>query len=107
MIGNAAQTLHPVAGQGYNLGLRDAVTLARVIRTCMPSAVGGLVMLRQYADLRRQDSGATIGFTDGLISLFAVDKPRLRWLTPPGFWAIDAIKPLRRAFAERMVFGNG
>lgn len=106
VVGNAAQTLHPVAGQGFNLGLRDAMTLARVIRAGGHAALGELASLQRYADLRRQDSLTTIGFTDGLIRLFGHDLPPLRAARALGFVAMDNIKPLRRGFAARMVFGN-
>ena len=72
LIGNAAQTLHPVAGQGFNLGLRDAWELAGEIIT-MPSDVGSPMMLKKYRDKRQIDSGAGRVFTDSLVRLFSND----------------------------------
>ncbi|MBV1775007.1 FAD-dependent monooxygenase [Burkholderiaceae bacterium DAT-1] len=106
VVGNASQTLHPVAGQGLNLGLRDAQTLARVIRTTRPDQLGQSAMLAEYARLRKRDSMMTIGFTDNLIRLFGLDSAPLRHARALGFVALDNVKPLRRAFAGRMVFGS-
>ena len=106
VVGNAAQTLHPVAGQGFNLGLRDAMALSRVILATPRSQLGDAGMLTRYAELRKVDSLATVGFTDGLIRLFGVDATPVRKLRSAGFLALDNIKPMRRGFAERMVFGN-
>jgi 2-octaprenyl-6-methoxyphenol hydroxylase len=106
VVGNAAQTLHPVAGQGFNLGLRDALALARLIRATPPAQLGETAMLARYASLRRRDSLATVGFTDGLIRLFGLDLPSLRRARSIGMLALDNFKPMRRGFAQRMVFGT-
>ncbi|PHV12211.1 FAD-dependent monooxygenase [Chitinimonas sp. BJB300] len=106
VVGNAAQTLHPVAGQGFNLGLRDALTLARVIHSVPTAQLGQATMLARYADLRKVDSLTTIGVTDGLIRLFGNGAPLLRHFRAAGFLAMDNFKPLRRGFAQRMVFGS-
>ncbi|MGQ5524979.1 FAD-dependent monooxygenase [Chitinimonas sp. PSY-7] len=106
VVGNAAQTLHPVAGQGFNLGLRDAMTLARVINSMPAAQLGRATMLARYADLRKTDSLTTVGVTDGLIRLFGNQAPLLRQIRTVGFLAMDNLKPLRRGFAQRMVFGS-
>ncbi|WP_269533548.1 FAD-dependent monooxygenase [Chitinimonas sp. BJYL2] len=106
VVGNAAQTLHPVAGQGFNLGLRDARALAGVISATPPNALGDDAMLSRYASLRQRDSWATVGFTDSLIRLFELDLKPLRRLKLAGFLALDNLPPLRREFAARMVFGT-
>jgi 2-octaprenyl-6-methoxyphenol hydroxylase len=93
VVGNAAQTLHPVAGQGLNLGLRDALTLARVLRGTDPAVWGHAGTLARYAALRGRDSATTIGVTDGLIRA-------------AGLALLDTLPALRRAFTERMVFGS-
>ncbi len=64
LVGNAAQTLHPVAGQGLNLGLRDACELADAIAGARPGELGDQAFLRRYAARRRLDRGASIRFTD-------------------------------------------
>ncbi|WP_374354952.1 FAD-dependent monooxygenase [Chitinimonas sp.] len=106
VVGNAAQTLHPVAGQGFNLGLRDALALARLIKATPTADLGGPAMLARYASLRRRDSLATVGFTDGLIRLFGLNLPPLKRARSYGMLALDSLKPLRRGFARRMVFGT-
>lgn len=106
VVGNAAQTLHPVAGQGFNLGLRDALALARLIEATPAERLGEPAMLARYASLRRRDSLTTVGVTDGLIRLFGLDLPEIRRARGYGMLALDNIKPLRRGFAQRMVFGT-
>ena len=106
VVGNAAQTLHPVAGQGFNLGLRDAEALARMIRAVPPGEIGSSAMLERYEASRRRDSVTTIGFTDGLIRLFNCRAAPIRHARGAGLVAIGQIDPLRRGFAQRMVFGT-
>ena len=74
LIGNAAQTLHPVAGQGFNLGVRDAFVLAQAIIEGGRDALGDRAMVAGYASRRRVDRYAGIAFTHGLTQLFAPDK---------------------------------
>ncbi len=73
LIGNAAQTLHPVAGQGFNLGVRDAWVLAQTIVEHGRDALGGRAMLADFAARRRTDRAAGIAFTHGLTNVFAPD----------------------------------
>ncbi|WP_174847792.1 2-octaprenyl-6-methoxyphenyl hydroxylase [Yersinia artesiana] len=70
LVGNAAQTLHPIAGQGFNLGLRDVMSLAETIARA-GNDPGDYKVLSQYQQRREPDQQATIGITDGLIRLFA------------------------------------
>lgn len=105
VVGNAAQTLHPVAGQGFNLGLRDALALARVLRDTPPEAVGRPAMLQRYRQQRHTDSHFTRCTTDGLISLFAHRDPLVHAGRAAGLALLDTLRPLRQGFAERMVFG--
>ncbi|MEY2341386.1 FAD-dependent monooxygenase [Acidithiobacillus sp. IBUN Pt1247-S3] len=78
-LGNAAQTLHPLAGQGYNLGLRDVVTLAALAREAAEHSTdpGNPALLQDFQRIRRQDRLETIAFTEGLNRLFAL--PPLPW----------------------------
>ena len=69
-IGNAAQTLHPVAGQGFNLGLRDAWELAQILNGIAPQALTNNETVRAYRARRRVDRGAMISATHGLVQLF-------------------------------------
>ena len=70
LVGNAAQTLHPIAGQGFNLGLRDVMSLAETIAQAGGDP-GDYAVLSQYQLRRQGDQQVTIGVTDGLIRLFA------------------------------------
>jgi 2-octaprenyl-6-methoxyphenol hydroxylase len=104
-IGNAAQTLHPVAGQGFNVGLRDAYELSRVIVATPRDALGERDMLDRYVSRRRSDRSAGIAFTHGLVTLFGADHPLLRWPRGLGLALLDALPPAKRAFTRTMLFG--
>lgn len=70
-IGNAAHSLHPVAGQGFNLGLRDLFVLAKVVAESDPAKIGCFSMLRQYWQYRQKDHHRTILMTDSLVRIFS------------------------------------
>jgi 2-octaprenyl-6-methoxyphenol hydroxylase len=99
-IGNAAQTLHPVAGQGLNLGLRDATVLARLLAQGATPA-----MLSQFTTLRAQDRGATVRLTDTMARIFANDSPA-QALLGLSLAAIDMVAPARGVLAELMMYGR-
>jgi 2-octaprenyl-6-methoxyphenol hydroxylase len=105
VIGNAAQTLHPVAGQGLNLGLRDAWELAALVRDCDPADIGGPALLRAYAARRRLDRRGGIFFTDSLVRLFSNDLAVLRVARGLGLAALGAFPPARDFVVRRMIFG--
>ena len=98
-IGNAAQTLHPVAGQGLNLGLRDAWDLAQFLREA--SDPGSVEVLTRYAASRRLDAFATIRMTDGL----AGTGPLAGAARSLAIFALDVLPGPRRFFARRMIYG--
>ena len=102
-LGNAAQTLHPVAGQGFNLALRDIWELARLAGT--GADPGDAAMLAAYARGRQADRRGAIGFTDLLIDAFASDFGPLRHARGAGLLALDLLPPLRNFVARRMMFG--
>ncbi|MEO6227510.1 MAG: 2-octaprenyl-6-methoxyphenyl hydroxylase [Thermomonas sp.] len=83
LVGNAAQSLHPVGAQGFNLGLRDALTLAECI-AAHPGDSGADAVLTQHAERRKQDRERTLAFSDGLARLTASDVPLLRTLRSAG-----------------------
>ena len=105
LIGNAAQTLHPVAGQGMNLGLRDAVELAELIDGTPRLELGGDEFLKRYSARRRLDRGAGIRFTDALVRLFSNSNPALGLVRGAGLAALDLLPPARRFLANRMIYG--
>jgi 2-octaprenyl-6-methoxyphenol hydroxylase len=102
-IGNAAQTLHPVAGQGLNLGLRDAWDLSRALAGATDP--GDPATLARFAAQRRLDASATIRVTDFLASGFAGANPLLRAARGVALTALDIFPAPRRFFARRMIFG--
>jgi len=103
-IGNAAQTLHPVSGQGFNLGLRDAFVLSEAIWRGGPDA-GATVNLAAYARRRQLDRQGGAAFTDGIVRLFSNDWPPLRLARGLGLLALDVLPPLRHFVARRMIWG--
>jgi 2-octaprenyl-6-methoxyphenol hydroxylase len=105
MVGNAAQALHPIAGQGLNLGLRDAATLAGILLGTRAESVGSPAMLDAYRDARRRDAARGIAFTDLLVSLFADTRRLATWGRGLGLAALDLFPPARRLLAERMIHG--
>lgn len=102
-IGNAAQTLHPVAGQGLNLGLRDAVVLA----AALTRNASGPAALEQFASQRRRDRNATIKLTDLMARVFssAPDGAPSQALLGCSLGLIDVVAPAKRALAQQMMFG--
>jgi 2-octaprenyl-6-methoxyphenol hydroxylase len=104
-IGNAAQTLHPVAGQGFNIGLRDAWELASLCGDTPPEALGSAAMLAAYARGRRLDVLGGVGFTDFLVRVFSNDIAPLRHARGLGLLAMEAFPPLKTFVARRMIFG--
>jgi 2-octaprenyl-6-methoxyphenol hydroxylase len=105
LLGNAAQTLHPVAGQGFNLGLRDAWTLAQAAARA-PDALGEAAFISDYLGSRRADRGATIMLTDALVRLFSNRSQLLSTLRAGGLVALDSTAMLKRAFMDHMMFGS-
>lgn len=96
-VGNAAQSLHPVAAQGFNLGLRDAATLAEMLAQADAEGIeaGDDDLLRSYCTRREQDRRAVARFTDGVVQVFSNRVPGLRGLRHLGLLAIDLAPPLR------------
>ena len=108
LIGNAAQTLHPVAGQGFNMGLRDAWELAQEILRSTPEAIGTQAMLANYTQSRMLDRNAGIRFTDGLVRLFSNDLPLVSAARAASLSLLDCLPGVKKFVAKRMMFGvNG
>ncbi|PLX76544.1 MAG: 2-octaprenyl-6-methoxyphenyl hydroxylase [Azoarcus sp.] len=103
-LGNAAQTMHPVAGQGFNLALRDVRAFADLLieRGDDP---GNTALLGEYGSTRGLDRLGTIRFTDSLVRLFSNDIAPLRHARGAGLFALDLCPPLRHFVAKRMMFG--
>jgi len=109
LIGNAAHTLHPIAGQGFNLGLRDVATLAQIITDTSQQNqdIGALNILEQYAHWRTRDHRQVIGFTNTLVSTFSNHFPPLALARNLGLIATDIIPPLKHALSKHSMGLSG
>ncbi|MFO1165515.1 MAG: FAD-dependent monooxygenase, partial [Paracoccus sp. (in: a-proteobacteria)] len=103
LIGDAAHGVHPIAGQGLNLGLRDVAALAEVLVTAHRRGedIGTLSVLSRYQDWRRPDATALALGMDGVNALFSNGNPMLRAARELGMGLVDAVPPLRRRFMRQ------
>lgn len=106
VIGNSAQTMHPVAGQGFNVGLRDATSLAGVLSATVVQDWGGKQMLDDYASTRVRDTKGGLLFTDFLVNLFSNDLIGLSSLRGFGLGLLDALPPAKRFLVSKMSYGK-
>ncbi|MBI3778963.1 MAG: 2-octaprenyl-6-methoxyphenyl hydroxylase [Gammaproteobacteria bacterium] len=102
LIGNAAHTVHPVAGQGFNLGLRDVAAMADILADAQRAGndIGDLAVLRRYADWRRRDNQVISLFTNGLIRIFSNNIFPLTLLRNAGLLAVDLMPGVKRGFVR-------
>lgn len=105
VIGNAAQTMHPVAGQGFNVGLRDAESLAQCISSTT-ATLGGAQMLAAYQASRKSDTKGGLLFTDFLVNIFSNDIVGVSGLRSAGLGLFDVIKPIKQHLVSKMSFGK-
>lgn len=103
VIGNAAHSLHPVAGQGFNLALRDAAALTQILARALKqgNSVGDTAMLQQYARERQADQAQTIAASDGLPALFMHSDPVLSLGRDLALAGMDLLPALRREFVQQ------
>lgn len=106
VIGNAAQTMHPVAGQGFNVGLRDAESLAQHIALIAVESLGSIDMLEAYRASRQSDTKNGLLFTDFLVSIFTNDIVGVNGLRSVGLGLFDVIKPIKKHLVSKMSFGK-
>ena len=104
-VGNSAQTLHPVSGQGFNLGLRDAWELADCLLDPMQRDVDLAQRLPAYTQRRKLDRQGSAFFTDQVVKAFSNDMPALRVARGLGLLALDLFPPARHFVAKRMIWG--
>lgn len=107
LLGNAAQTLHPIAGQGFNLGLRDVWDLAEVIRSRNTEEIGSQSMTTRYRRQRRVDRAGGIALTDALARVFSTDFAPLGFGRGVGLALLDMLPPVKRGLMRHMIFGVG
>ena len=102
LLGDAAHAVHPLAGQGLNLGLADVQSLAEVLAAREPwRALGDEKLLRRHARARWLPTRAMGGLTDALLHLFAHEAPLARTLRNQGLSGLDKLSPLKRLLTDR------
>lgn len=106
LVGNAAHGLHPVAAQGFNLGLRDVAALSDCIADAQelaPDALdpGASAVLERYSTWRRDDQRKLVRLTDGLVKLFGSERTPLRLLRDIGMLGFDLVPGMRTEFARQ------
>lgn len=106
LLGNAAHSMHPVAGQGFNLSVRDMAALTELLSKAHNDGVapGDLAVLQRYAKLRKDDQGRTVALSDKLPKLFGMDEKLAMAARNVGLVTLDLLPPLRQGFAR---FGAG
>ncbi|HEY4968503.1 MAG TPA: 2-octaprenyl-6-methoxyphenyl hydroxylase [Steroidobacteraceae bacterium] len=110
IIGNAAQSLHPVAGMGFNLGLRDVASLAELLAEHRGEPrfdAGAASLLAEYDAWRAADRAGVLAFTDGLVRLFANPSSVVRRLRNIGLLAFDLLPPAKAALSRLSAGGGG
>ncbi|MEO8812828.1 MAG: FAD-dependent monooxygenase, partial [Caulobacteraceae bacterium] len=109
LVGDAAHAIHPIAGQGLNMGLKDAAALAQVLTEAMRLGedIGAEAVLARYARWRSVDNIGVAAATDLFNRLFSNDNPVLRAARGMGMAAVDKIGPARRFFMREAGGGAG
>ncbi len=106
IVGNAAQAMHPIAGQGLNLGLRDAADAVAAIREAGHGDPGCGPVIERFRAMRRRDAGRGVLFTDLLVEAFGNDGLGMRWARGLALTALDLLPSARRSLADRMIHGS-
>jgi 2-octaprenyl-6-methoxyphenol hydroxylase len=106
VIGNAAQTMHPVAGQGFNVGIRDAMALAKNIAETGSTEWGAAHRLTNYHQSRARDTGRGLMFTDFLVNAFSNDLIGMGLLRGAGLGALGLLPAARRFLVNKMSYGS-
>lgn len=105
LIGNASHTIHPIAGQGFNLGLRDVQLMADLIEKQLKSQddIGCFTLLNTYAKEREKDQKQIITLTDSLVTLFANNLPPLVAGRNTGLKIMNYFQPLKRTLVNKLM----
>jgi 2-octaprenyl-6-methoxyphenol hydroxylase len=98
--------MHPVAGQGFNVGLRDATALMKQLVVTPQAGWGSLAMLESYAKTRTRDTKGGLLFTDFLVSLFTNDLIGVSGMRSMGLGLLDALKPIKNMLVSKMSYGK-
>ena len=105
LIGNASHTIHPIAGQGFNLGLRDVQLMANLIKKQLKNQgdIGSFALLNEYSKERAQDQNQIISLTDSLVTLFANNLPPLVAGRNTGLKIMNYLSPLKRTLVNKLM----
>jgi 2-octaprenyl-6-methoxyphenol hydroxylase len=106
VIGNSAQTMHPVAGQGFNVGLRDATALIKQLLATPESDWGTQAMLEAYAKTRVRDTKGGLLFTDFLVTIFTNEWVGVSGLRSIGLGLLDVLNPAKKILVSKMSYGK-
>jgi len=106
VIGNSAQTMHPVAGQGFNVGLRDATSLVSTLTSAPSAEWGSQSMLDAYSNTRARDTKGGLLFTDFLVNTFSNDLIGLPSVRSAGLGLLDILMPAKQLLVSKMSYGN-
>lgn len=106
LVGNAANALHPIGAQGFNLGLRDVETLARLLGEASAAGADPASVLARYAAARRADHAMARALTGSLLRIYGSRVPPLPALGAAGLFALDRLGPVKRGFAK-IAMGGG
>ena len=103
LIGNASHTIHPIAGQGFNLGLRDVSELTKAIASALNNSIdiGTLALLSEYAENRSKDHKEVIQLTDSLVTLFSNQLPPMVVGRNIGLKVLNYINPIKRLLVKK------
>jgi 2-octaprenyl-6-methoxyphenol hydroxylase len=103
LIGNASHTIHPIAGQGFNLGLRDVQVMAQLVASALKNNqdIGSFALLNAYQENREKDHREIIQLTDSLVTLFANDLPPLIVGRNIGLQALNFLSPFKGALVKK------
>jgi 2-octaprenylphenol hydroxylase len=105
LLGDAAHTIHPLAGQGVNLGFADVKALVKVLcaEAARGNALGSLMTLNKYQRLRKPENLATMAAMEGFKRLFAADNVAVRLLRNMGLGTVNQIQPLKNEIIKQVM----
>jgi 2-polyprenyl-6-methoxyphenol hydroxylase-like FAD-dependent oxidoreductase len=103
LVGDAAHAVHPLAGQGVNLGLMDVAALVQVLGEALEAGedIGEQVVLRRYERWRKAENLPAMALMDGLQKLFGSDLPLASWARRTGLALVDRAEPVKRSLIRR------
>ena len=106
VIGNSAQTMHPVAGQGFNTGIRDAYVLSKLMNESESNHIGSESFVNQYYASRHPETKKTLFFTDSLVNIFSNDLVGLSITRGFSLSLLDNFRPVKKFLVKKMSFGK-